>query len=202
MPLKPGAGRWAAVLIALFSAQVFAQAPHPAAGKPLAIAERLQACAACHGADGNSLTAGVPSIAAQPRIYLENALVLTREGLRGNAVMQALMKGLSDREIIAIATHFSALPARSSPGTADQALLQKGRVLAGNLRCGVCHLPHYRGREQMPRLAGQREEVLNDKMIAFRDKPPPGTDTIMSASLYGVSDADIKAMGHFLAHLR
>lgn len=55
---------------------------------------------------------------------------------------------------------------------------------------------------QMPRLAGQREEVMVAKMIAFRDKPPPGTDTIMSATLYGVSDADIKAMAHFLAHAR
>ncbi len=54
----------------------------------------------------------------------------------------------------------------------------------------------------MPRLAGQREEVMYEKMTAFRDKPPPGTDTIMSAALYGVSDTDIKAMAHFLAHAR
>ena len=54
----------------------------------------------------------------------------------------------------------------------------------------------------MPRLAGQREEVLYAKMIAFRDKPPPGTDTIMNATLYGVSDAEVKALAHFLAHAR
>lgn len=201
MPALSGKGRWAAMLIALFSFVAHAQTP-PKPAPAMPVAQRVQACAACHGADGNSTTAGVPSIAAQPRIYLENALVLTREGLRGVPVMQALMKGLSDREIIEIATHYAALPAKSSPGKADPDLLRKGRELGEKLRCGVCHLPHYRGREQMPRLAGQREDVLYAKMIAFRDKPPPGTDTIMSATLYGVSDADIKALGHFLAHQR
>lgn len=184
------------MLIAFFAPLAAAQTP---AGPPQ---ERLQACAGCHGADGNSVTPGIPSLAAQPKIFVENVLVLTREGMRGNAVMQGLMKGISDREIIALANYFAALPARPTPGEADKKLVQKGRVLAGKLRCGTCHLPHFRGREQMPRLAGQREEVLSAKMIAFRDKAPPGTDTIMSATLYGVADADIKAMAHFLAHAR
>jgi cytochrome c553 len=39
-------------------------------------------------------------------------------------------------------------------------------------------------------------------MRKFRDAPPPGSDTIMSATLYGVSDADIRALAHFLARSR
>ena len=171
-----------------------------AAAQPLSIAQRLQACAGCHGADGNSVTPGIPSLAAQPKIYVENALVLIREGVRGNALMQGLMTGIPDHEIVALASHFATLPAKPAPGVPDKALLQKGRALADKLRCGSCHLPNYHGREQMPRLAGQREEVLYARMIAFRDKAPPGTDTIMSATLYRVADAYIKAMAHFLAH--
>lgn len=179
-----------------------------AIGQPLtkpispSIAERLQTCAGCHGADGNSVTQGIPSLAAQPKLFIENVLVFTREGLRGNAVMQGLMKGISDREIVALANHFAALPAKPAAGVLDKALSAKGRAAVEKLRCGSCHLQNYLGREQMPRLAGQREEVLYSKMIAFRDKAPPGTDTIMSATLYGVADADIKAMAHFLAHAR
>lgn len=184
------------MLIAFFSSAAAAQGAAPA------IADRLQACSGCHGPDGNSVTPGIPSLAAQPKVFVENVLVLTREGLRGNAVMQGLMKSITDREISAFATHFAALPAKPSPGEPDKALIQKGRALSGKLRCGTCHLPNLRGREQMPRLAGQREEVLYAKMIAFRDKPPPGTDTIMNATLYGTTDADIKAMAHFLAHAR
>jgi cytochrome c553 len=37
------------------------------------------------------------------------------------------------------------------------------------LRCNNCHLPDCSGREQIPRLAGQREEYLLDSMRYFRD---------------------------------
>ena len=188
------------MLVALCTSYAIAQTA--AQPKSLTIAERLQTCAGCHGADGNSVTPGIPSLAAQPKLFVENVLVFTREGLRGNTVMQGLMKGITDREIVALANHFAALPAKPATGVADKALLAKGRTVAEKLRCGSCHLQNYRGREQMPRLAGQREEVLYTKMMAFRDKAPPGTDTIMSATLYGVADSDIKAMAHFLAHAR
>jgi cytochrome c553 len=185
------------MLIALFVSCAAAQtggAPAPG---------RAEACTACHGPEGNSVTPGVPSIAGQPRTYLENTLVLTREGIRGNAVMQGLLKGVPDPEIIAISKHYAARPVKLAPGGApDKALQKRGRDLATKLRCASCHDKTFRGREQMPRLAAQREDFLDARMIALRDKPPPGTDTIMSATLYGVSNADIKALAHFLAHLR
>ena len=40
--------------------------------------ERLPLCAKCHGFDGNSTRAGVPSLAGQPMAYVENQLVLAR----------------------------------------------------------------------------------------------------------------------------
>ena len=199
------AGRraWLAALVLLAGA-AFGQQPAPpagpaAGGRPVSLAERLKACAACHGADGNSQTPGIPSIAGQPKVFVENLLVLVREGLRGSPVMQELLRGVKDREIIALATHYAALPARAAPGTRDAALVARGRELSGKLRCGICHLADFRGQQQVPRLAGQREEFLVATLIAFRDNPPPGVDTQMSAALYGVSDADIKALAHFLA---
>jgi len=144
---------------------------------------------------------GVPSIAGQPKVYLENQLILTREGLRATQVMQKkdLIRGLSDRDIVGIAAHFAQLPLRSMAAEVDAGQFQRGRQLAGKLHCGSCHLPDYRGREQMPRLAGQREEYLLATMRAFRDNPRAGGDTIMTAALYGIPDADIRAMAHFLA---
>lgn len=194
--MKQTAGRraWLAALFIL-AGPVFGQ-------QPGSLAERLKGCAACHGADGNSQMSGVPSIAGQPKVFLENQLVLTREGVRSTAVMQNAVRGLSDKEIIAIASHFAALPARAAPGEADAALVKRGRQIAGKFRCGICHLKDFRGQQQIPRLAGQREEYLVSTMIAFRDNPPPGVDTQMSAALYGVSDADIRAMAHYLSRLR
>jgi cytochrome c553 len=164
--------------------------------------ERVALCAGCHGADGNSQTPRVPSIAGQPRLFIENQLILFREGLRVSPEMQPAVQGLTDKEIISLARHYAALPARpAGSGAPDPAQVERGVALARTLHCGSCHLPDFRGREQMPRLAGQREEYLVESMLAYRDNRRAGGDTIMAAALYSVSDADIRAIAHYLARL-
>lgn len=174
---------------ALFVCAALAQVP----------AARLESCGKCHGADGNSATPGVPSIAGQPRVFLENYLVLTREGIRGSGVMQSLLRGMTDREISALATHYQGQRKRPAPGATDAALFARGREAAQANRCGSCHLPSFHGQEQMPRLAGQREDFLFEMLIAYRQNTRPGGDTIMAASIYGIPEADLKAMAHFFA---
>jgi len=182
------AGRWA-WLIALFVFSASAQ-------------ERLPLCAACHGEDGNSANPEVPSIAGQPQLFLENQLILFREELRRSDQMAPVVKGLKDAEIVKLAAHFSKLPAKGmETGPADSSLMKAGMEKASRLRCGVCHLADFNGREQMPRLAGQREDYLVAEMRAFRDNKRAGGDTIMAATLYGVSDADISALAHFLSRV-
>lgn len=165
------------------------------------ISARLMACAACHGADGNSQLPNIPSLAGQPKVFLENQLVIIREGLREIPAMKGLLDGVSDAEITAMAGHFAKLPARNAPPPGDAALMAQGKALAEGMRCGICHLPDYRGREQMPRLSGQREDYLLYSMLQFKNNQATGRDTIMAASLYGVSDADLKALAHFLARV-
>ena len=185
-------GRWAGLLTALFLSV--------AAAQPLE--ERVKVCAGCHGPDGNSTMAGVPSLAGQPKLFMENYLVLTREGLRGNEVMQTLLKGLPDRELVAFAAHYAKLPVKPGQVALDKALWERGRQAAAKNRCGNCHRPDYRGQEQMPRLAGQREDFLNEAMLAYRHNRRAGGDTLMAAALYGIPEADLKAMAHYLARLR
>jgi len=66
------AGPAAASLLFLLAAAAAAQ-PKP---------ETLAACAACHGPGGNSQIPQFPSLAGQPKVFVENQLVLIREGLR------------------------------------------------------------------------------------------------------------------------
>ncbi len=180
-------GRWALLLTALFSCLVLSQ-------------ERLQLCAACHGPDGNSPDPKVPSIAGQPKLFIETQLVLFREELRKSDLMLPVVKGLKDPELIKLAEHFSKLPAKGmETGPADRALTRRGSQRAKELRCGICHLSDFRGQNQIPRLAGQREAYLEAEMRAYRDGKRTGGDTIMAATLYGVSDGDIKALAHFLS---
>jgi cytochrome c553 len=65
--------------------------------------------------------------------------------------------------------------------------------------CGTCHLPDYAGREQIPRLAQQREDYLLAVMRQFRSGVAPGRDTIMSAALTGMSEQDLADLAHYLA---
>ena len=187
MPWMLRQGRWAFVLTALFIS--------PALGQ-----DRLPLCAACHGDDGNSTNPQLPSIAGQPKLFTETQLVLFREEIRKSDQMAAVVKGMKDAEIVKLAEHFSKLPARGmETGPVDKALAQRGARKAKELRCGICHLSDFRGQNQIPRLAGQREAYLEAEMRAYRDNKRSGGDTIMAAALYGVSDADIKALAHYLA---
>ena len=182
-------GRWA-FATALFLSAAFAQDP-------------TAPCVACHGADGNSSTPGIPSIAGQPKIFIENQLILFREGLRRSPQMEPAVQGLTDKEIVQLALHYAALPARPAATDApDPARAKQAQALAQKLHCGSCHLPDFRGREQMPRLAGQREEYLVESMLAYRDNRRTGGDTIMAGTLYGVADADIRVLAHYLARLK
>lgn len=183
-------GRWA-LLTALFLSL-----------SPAHAQERVAQCAACHGADGNSATPGVPSLAGQPKIFLENQMILFREELRRSPVMTPILAGIKDAEIVRLADYYSKLPPKpAASASPDLALVQQGRALAAKHRCGVCHVADFKGQKQMPRLAGQREEYLESEMLAYRDGKRPGGDTIMAAALYGVKDAEIRALAHFLSRL-
>ena len=165
------------------------------------LSAKMAVCAACHGADGNSQLQGAPSLAGQPRVFIENQLVMIREGMRSIPAMQGTLTGVSDDEISAMATHYAALPLKNPTVARQAALYAQGEKKSSAMRCGVCHLPSYLGREQIPRLAGQREDYLLHSMRQFNSNQAVGRDTIMAASLYGVDDDDLKAMAHFLSRL-
>ena len=60
---------------------------------------------ACHGPGGNSVIAGIPSIAGQPKLFIENQLVLFREELRASPQMLPVVKGMKDAELTRLAEH-------------------------------------------------------------------------------------------------
>ena len=193
-PLLPRACRGLATLALLFVLPV-TQAQQP---------QQLEMCAACHGPQGNSQIAQIPSLAGQPKLFLENQLVFIREGLRDIPQMKGLLDRVKDADLSVLASYFSsqkpARPSAMSPLNAET--YQRGKETAHNMLCGTCHLPDFSGRQQIPRLAGQQETFLFDSMKQFRDHAGPGRDTIMSASLLGLKDEHLADLAHFLAHFK
>lgn len=163
------------------------------------LADRIQICGTCHGEDGNSKMENIPSIAGQPAFFIVNQLILMREKVRPVEAMEPFVKDLKDGEAIALANHFSKLPAKSSNEKADPALIRRGETLAADRRCGSCHLPTLAGQEQIPRIAAQRIDYLIKSLKEFRDGTRLGADTNMSVPVAGLSDADLAALAHFSA---
>jgi cytochrome c553 len=163
------------------------------------LAERIQTCAACHGEDGNSKMENIPSIAGQPAFFIVNQLILMREGVRPVEAMAPFVKGLTDDDAIALAGHFAKLRPEPSSEPRDPVLVKRGAKLAGERRCGSCHLPTLVGQEQIPRVAKQRVDYLIKSLKEFRSGNRPGSDTIMSVAVAGLSDDDLAALAHYAA---
>lgn len=87
---------------ALLLVSGYAVAGNAAAGK-----EKAKACAACHGADGNSASADFPKLAGQHYDYLVKSLQGYKTGARKNPVMAPMGANLSQRDMEDLAAYFS-----------------------------------------------------------------------------------------------
>jgi cytochrome c553 len=179
------------VAVALYAA--------PASGQTMPFDERIKLCSGCHGEDGNSKIENVPSLAAQPEFFMLNQLILMREGVRRIEPMAPFVKGLADAEIEALSKHFSKLAPKASDEPVDPMLVKRGAELAAARRCASCHLPSLAGQDQMPRLAKQRIDYMTYSMKALRDDKRTGADTLMTATILGLSDADLAALANYAA---
>ncbi len=183
---------------AALAAALFLPAPADAAdaarGRQLA-----EACAACHGETGNSGLDLVPSLAGQRPLFLTLQMILFREGIRAFPPMNEAMKGMPDRDIEDLAAYYASLPLEPQPPERDAAKDARGAALSASHHCGSCHLPDYSGQNQVPRIAGQREDFLLHTMLEYQQQKRTGTDTAMIAALYGLSEADLAALAHYLA---
>lgn len=96
-------------IIALLA--TLAVAPHAHAADIAAGKARAEAvCAACHGANGVSVSDTIPNLAAQRPRYLEAQLKALKDGSRKNPVMNAIAAQLSAEDIANVAAHFATLP--------------------------------------------------------------------------------------------
>jgi cytochrome c553 len=104
-------------LSAVLAFAPLAQAADLAAGK----LKVETVCAACHGANGVSVSDAIPNLAAQRPAYLETQLKALKDGSRKNPLMNAMAAQLSPDDIANVAAYFASLP--GAAGAAKSALL-------------------------------------------------------------------------------
>ncbi len=192
---RPGrAARIASLVLAACAAHAALAAPSP-------FEQRFATCLACHGASGQSQTPLTPSLGGQPAFFAMTQLFLLRDGRRGEPVMIEQAKGMSNDDLRAFADAISKLPPPPPPtDKADPLRFERGRALAAQHRCGVCHNPDFSGREQMPRLANQREDYLQHTLKGFRSGQRVGYTGAMAEAVAGLAPQDLEDLAHFLAH--
>jgi cytochrome c553 len=165
--------------------------------------ERRVLCLACHGESGQSDTPEVPSLGAQPAFYLTIQLVMFRDRLRVVDLMNEAVRGLPDNDLRTLADLIAKLPApQPDPRPAEPARIARAQVLLEQHRCNICHGPSYAGRENVPRLAAQREDYLVKTLREYKNNARRGYDASMSDVMHPVTDQDILDMAHFLARVK
>ena len=161
-------------------------------------------CAACHGAEGRSETPGTPNLAGQHSYYVVTQLFLFREGRRSNAEMTAIGKTLKDDDLRGFSDFIGTLPPLPTPPSGeplDRARMSQGKALAEQHKCLFCHGPDLSGGQQVPRIAGQREEYLRESLNGYRTRKRTGYTPAMLEPVSTLSAEDVDVLAYFVAHL-
>ncbi len=79
----------------------------PITGDPKAGKSLVDKCASCHGEDGNAPSPNFPRLAGQYESYLVKAIQDYQTGARNNAIMQSMVKDLSEEQIKNIAAYYA-----------------------------------------------------------------------------------------------
>ena len=177
-----------------------AHAADPAAGKA-----KAQACIACHGAQGVSSMANVPSLAGQPDGFIQWQLVYFRSQTRKNDIMGPIAANVTDVDIRDLGAYFSSLPPPPPLAGDDpdpQRYAQGANVARAN-RCSTCHGETYAGQQAVARIAHQREDYLLKALRDFHEgRRTGGGMAAMPDAVYPLSDADLQALAHYLSRLQ
>ncbi|MBK6006387.1 cytochrome c4 [Ramlibacter ginsenosidimutans] len=165
---------------------------------------KAQACAACHGADGNGTTAmpEVPALAGQTWRYLYIQLKDFKEGRRSNPLMTPMAQPLSRDDMIDIANYYASLPLKPNDFKVDDGKAKLGKAKADETLCTMCHLGGFLGQNEIPRVAGQKYQYIVAQLKAFKEKTRTNDAGNMTSVASTLSDQDIENLGHYLASLR
>jgi cytochrome c553 len=172
-------------------------------------------CAACHGPDGNGISAQFPKLAGQHPEYLLRQMqhfkpVNGQSAQRIDPSMNGMIVPYDDAQMRDLAAYYATL--KQSPDTAKnrdtilagQKLYRAGDAAKGIAACAGCHGPTGKGMPvQYPRIAGQYAEYTEKQLKAFRDGGRANDPNRMMRTIaLKMTDAEIKAVADYIAGLR
>ena len=145
------------------------------------MADRVQACVACHGDEGRASAEGYyPRIAGKPEGYLYNQLIAFRDGSRQHTAMNGIVQHLSNDYLLQMSKYFANQnppyppPARSTASATEieqgKRLVFDGLVSEKIPSCAACHGQALTGVEPYtPGLIGLPRDYLNAQLGKWRN---------------------------------
>lgn len=167
------------------------------------IEERAAACFACHGEHGQSETANTPSLGAQQAPYALIQLFMFREKLRTFEPMNEMAKAFTDDDLQKFSDFLAKLPEPAPPADAGEpARMQRGQALVQQHRCNTCHNPDFSGKDNVPRIASQREDYLAKTLGEYKDNSRHGYDGTMADVVQPITKEQIADLAYYIARVR
>lgn len=172
-------------------------------------------CAACHGADGNSVVPMYPKLAGQHASYLAKQLADFKAGAmsggkegRNNAIMAGMVMGLSEQDMADLGAYFASQSRSETTSNANEAgkkLFFGGDASKNITACAACHSPDGKGMEKagFPSIDAQNAEYLKLQLHAFRkDERANDKNGMMRDIAKKLSDQDIDNLAEFVSSLK
>ena len=167
------------------------------------IEQRIVPCLACHGEKGQSETENTPSLGGQQAPYTLIQLFMFREKLRTFEPMNEMAKPLTDDDLRLFSDFIARIPKPAPPAeNGDPARMQRGQALVQQHRCDTCHNLDLSGKENVPRIANQREDYLARTLAEYKDNSRHGYDASMADVMAPITPEQIADLAHYIARVR
>ena len=176
-------------------------APAARAQDPTRAEEMAQACAPCHGPNGNSTDPQYPIIAGQTAKYAYLQLRDYAEGRRQDADMTPVTANLRKEDMLALAIYFSEQKPISIRFKPEAEKAARGKDRADSTLCTSCHQGQYQGQNEMPRVAGQYPQYLKKQLLDFKRRVRTNDAATMTSVAGTLSDEMIEDIVQYLAGL-
>ena len=114
-----------------------------------------------------------------------------------------MTKAFTDDDLRNFSDFLAKLPAPPvSTDAGDPARMASGRALITAHRCNSCHGLDLAGRENIPRIAGQREDYLARTLVEYKTNTRHGYDGVMAEATQGLTPAQLADLAHYIARFR
>ena len=179
-----------------------------AAGDANAGQTKSAICAACHGADGNSLVASFPKLAGQQPGYIAKQLADFKSDTRVDATMKGMVAALSEQDMLDLDAFYASKEITLGEITQDNAeaakageeIFRAGLAEFSVTPCMACHQPDGKGLQPLfPRLAGQHATYIEKQLLDF--KTGTRKDAMMNGIAFPLSEEQIKNLALYISGL-